>query len=255
MSSLQEYNKLISELILKGYEKMLEHDNEIIRGGGAFSAQQKPLPIVGNQEPFCGIDPKNNFNGKEEGGKLKIIKTTGAIMGNTAHTVTKGMGHVANETGKVIAPVAKKAGEKIATKVVDHVADKAINSLINSMDGDNTNQIKEGEGLKKRGRPKTGGKMNFIKSLEKVGSKVVDKVGNVVVNKGIDKAVKYMTSPEGEQVAEEVAEAGAESGAGIKKPRKKRGPSRRNMLIGKLMKEHKMTMKEANEYLKKNNIR
>jgi hypothetical protein len=195
-TSLQEYNKLISELILKGYEKMLEHDKEVLYGGGSFSAQQKPLPIISTQEPFYGIDPKNNFNGKEEGGKLKVIKATGAIMGNTAHSVTKGMGHIANETGKVIAPVAKRAGEKIATKVVDHVADKAINSLINSIDGNNTNQIQEGEGLKKkRGRPKTGGKMNFIKSLEKVGSKAVDKVGNVVVNKGIDKAVKYMTSP------------------------------------------------------------
>jgi hypothetical protein len=234
---------------------MLEHENEIIRGGGSFSAQQKPLPVVGNQEPFCGIDPKNNFNGIEEGGKLKVIKATGAMMGNTAHSVTKGMGHIANETGKVIAPVAKRAGEKIATKVVDHVADKAINSLINSIDADNTNQIKEGEGLKKRGRPKKAQGGNFIKSIEKVGKKVANKVVDKVVNKGIDQGIKYMTSPAVENVAEEALPEMAEAGAGMKKPRKKRAPSKRNLLIGKLMREHKMTMKQENEYLRKNNIK
>jgi hypothetical protein len=33
---VQDYKKLIAELILQGYRHMIEKENEIIRGGGSF---------------------------------------------------------------------------------------------------------------------------------------------------------------------------------------------------------------------------
>jgi ribosomal protein L12E/L44/L45/RPP1/RPP2 len=272
MDSIQKYNAHIADLLLKTYYQMLDRENQIIRGGGSWSPQERLLPILGNQEPPMCVDPEGI---KQQGGKLKIPK------------ILKDVGHA---TGKIVAPIAKKGLEKVATKVVDKVADKAVNSLVNAISGNNADQAQEnGAGIvKKRGRPRKttggameakpkkatksknseGGKLNFIKAISHIGSKVVNKVGNAVVNKGIDSAVKYLSNPavdEGIATGAEMgAEAGAE-GAGLKKKGKKpkqpktekakRKPSRRNLILGQLMREHKMSMKEANDYIRKHGLK
>ena len=257
MTSIQEYNKHIADLLLQTYQKMIDKENEIIRGGGSFSAT---LPIMRNNEPPMCIQPETM---RKQGGRLKI----GKIIKDVGHVT----GTVAKEGAKMIAPIAKKGVEKVATKVIDKVADHAINSLVNSMSGNKANQVAEGEGLKrKRGRPKKqggsiekkprkksqpaqkGGKFNFIKTIKSVGSKAVHTLENVAINKGIDQGIKYLSNPAVDETIAETAPVVAESAAGLKRKRK---PSRRNLLIGKLMREHKMTMAQANAYLKKNNIK
>lgn len=268
---IQDYNKLIAELILRGYRHMIDKENEIIRGGGTFTPSQMPLPQM-NSEPYMGIDPEG-FR-KMHGGRMKVgqvVKTTGAIIGNTTQQVTKGMQNATNATGKVIMPIAQKAGEKVLNKTADALADKAIESIVNSMENQQANEVGEGLNLNpftsdkkaktfkvggsvKRavGRPKKevkGGREHgnsFIKAIQHVGSQVANAVVNKGINKGIDAGIKYMSNPEVEQTMMEVAESGAEAGAGLKK---RRNPSQRNLLIGQLMKKG-YSMKEANQILK-----
>jgi hypothetical protein len=152
-----------------------------------------PLPQL-NSEPYMGIDPEG---ARQVGGRMKIgkvMKTTSAIMGNTTHQVTKGMAKGVNATGHVIAPVAQKAGEKVLTKTADALADKAVKSIVNSMENQQANEVGEGlnpfvsdkkakkfkAGSVKRavGRPKKEvkrGHGNFIKAIEHMVLKSVTK--------------------------------------------------------------------------------
>jgi hypothetical protein len=106
----------------------------------------------------------------------------------------------------------------------------------------------------------SGGKFNFLKSFKKVGDGVktvatIAKAGKDIYNVGKSIASSMKTVA---PVAEETLPMAAEVAAGIKKPRKKREVStkekNRHALIRELMKEHKLTLAQASQYIKQNNL-
>lgn len=263
MISIQNYNRHIADLILKSYQMMIDRDNEIIRGGGSFSPEQQPLPICGNHEPAMCIDPEG-MRRQSYGGNIAKIP-------EALKTVAE----------QPIVKKSRKTANKVANKIV---ADKAVKSLANSVHEHNIDHAIAGGAeivKKRRGRPKkvadkvstqeqqvgeidSGGKFHFVKALKSVGHKVANAVMNKAISKGADYLVKqgvnYLTNP----AVDEALETGAEvalMATGLKKPRKKRdaskkkrAPSRRNVIIGELMKQG-YSMKEANQIIKSKNLK
>lgn len=177
MSSIQDYNRHIADLLMHSYRQMIERENHIARGGGMEGC---PLPIMGCQEPPMCI----------EGGKLNMKKVGRAVL--------KGVSKVGNTVVNKAATIVERA----ATKAANKMADKAVDYLIDSLNNNNANQVAEAEGgvIRKRGRAKhedrakheeveevEGGKFNFIKAISHVGSKVGNQVVNAVANKAINK--------------------------------------------------------------------
>ncbi len=222
--SITDYNKKIAELVLESVHKYIESEDRIKRGGGCYRSE-RPKPIMGVMQPDI-LTPSNSVSG----GKIRVPKVLKKIGKETVH---------------IVAPVAKKAAEKLITKLADKAVDSAINYM--SQSGET------GAGIKRRGRPKKsdqnieGGKLNFVKSLKRVGSKVANAVGTVAVSKAIDCGVKALTNPAVDESLAEGAEMAAVAAAGIKRKRK---PTSRNIAMGKLMKQG-MSMKQANEQLRK----
>jgi hypothetical protein len=238
--TVSDYNKKIAQLVLDSVHQYIEQEDKLKRGGGSFP-NEKPVPIMSVCQPQSCSTPSSSLTG----GKFRMPK----VLRNVIH-----------ETQHIVAPIAKVA----ATKVLNAVADKGVNMALDGI----ANYGASGAGMpKKRGRPpkakepekESGGKFNFIKSLksvghtvEKVGEKAAKTVGNVIVNKGIDSLVGTLTNP--------AVDAGLETGlevaavaAGMKKKRK---PSRRNILIGQLMKKNKgMTLAQASKYIKEKGLK
>lgn len=239
-NNITAYNRKIAELVLDSVHKYIETESKLQRGGGAFR-QERPMAIRAIVEPGMGT-PSSSVSG----GKIKIPK------------VLKSIGH---EAVHIVVPIAKKA----ATKVVSKLADKAVDAIITSL----TASGESGAGMKRRGRPpkqaQDGGKFNFVKSLKSVGKTiehvaapiaktVVKGVVNVGTNKAIgsivDRGIALATNPAVDAGLEEGAEV-AMMAAGIKRKRK---PSRRNLIIGKLMKGG-MCMAQANAHIKKHGLK
>lgn len=80
-----------------------------------------------------------------------------------------------------------------------------------------------------------GGKFNFAKAIKKVGQTFVPGEGQAIIDVGTHMATHGV------------------SGAGIK-PRAKRGPSARNMLVKQVMAERGGSLAQASKYIKDNNL-
>eukprot|EP01038_Epipyxis_sp_PR26KG_P008705 gene8705-11763_t len=153
-----------------------------------------------------------------------------------------------NETMKIATPALKRG----ATKVLNTVVDRGVNYMLNG-------PTPTGAGIRKKrpkgtmvGRPSRkhqvhtaeehiptnqnhhGGKFNFIKTMKSVGrvvAPIAQKVGSKLLNTAID-------HPELAMMA---------LGAGVKK---RRQPSKRNLLIKQLMAHHGCTLAEASKHIK-----
>jgi len=248
--SIEEYQKKIADMVLDSYWKMIDKENQIIRGGGAYKPSQNPLPIVSMKEPSF-----------ETPTPIAIRKKGGSIL----NSLKKSAMSAAKGTAKIATPIVQKAGEKVLNKL----ADKAVNSLVDRMSASGIKHaVEEGSTMKhikrlprrmkkmeieemveinkpRRGRKKKEHGGNFISAIKRIGNKVINKVGDKLVNKGIDEVGKLITNPE-------VDEGVAEAAAGI---RKRRAPTRRNMLIREIMRKHHMSLPEASKYIKEHNLK
>lgn len=137
-------------------------------------------------------------------------------------TVLKDLGH---EAQHIIAPVVRQMERSKATPKVEQPAKEAV-------------------------KEEQGGKMNFVKTMKNVGKTVGKDVAKVasskLANSIVDQGIKVMTNP----AVDEGLETGAEvalMAAGMKKKHK---PSRRNLLIGEIMKKQHCTLAEASAYIK-----
>lgn len=283
--SQQNYNAKIADIVTQNYYDMIDKEDQIIRGSGAYTPHQRPLSILGCQQPPCEttINDMKNVHSMT-GGKFSI--------GKTISSIGKSVSKTANSASKIVEPVAKQAISKVApitskaiSKVANSMADKAVNSMINSMSNANNSSVVEGEGMVqkasrprgrpkkvqqgsgiKRGRPKKGGVMrsqepvpvceiggSFLSSLKKVGSTIAHGVTSAVTNKAIDMGVNALTKMATNPGVDEMAmgegmkgKRGNKKGGDVKK---KRAPSHRNLVIGGLMKKG-LSMAQANTHYK-----
>ena len=209
--SIQQYNKNIANRLLQNQFKQI-HEENIVKGGGSYSNSSKPLPNMGIMQPSYST-PTSGLNA---GGKMP-----------------KALRDLGHEASHILAPALKRGASKVANALVDKGTDYLINSMSQS----------SGAGMKKRGRPRKhhheehhehGGKFNFIKTMDKIGKNpLVKKLGDKALDAGIQMGTQALMS-------------GA-MGAGI---RKKRQPSKRNLLIKELMAHHGCTLAEASKHIK-----
>jgi hypothetical protein len=158
---IKEYNKKIGKILLDNQYKEIEKKNYyLIKGGGNYKYNSRPLPITSTYEPSFET-PTSNIN--IDGGKMpKFIRNLG------------------HEVRTIGAPILRKG----ATKLLNIAVDKGINYLTNPTPS-------MGSGIKKRGRPRKikdemkeehysdddehGGKFNFIKTMTKISKNPIVK--------------------------------------------------------------------------------
>jgi hypothetical protein len=217
-NNITDYNKKIAELVLKSVAQFIEQENKLIHGGGAYKGEM-PLAMTSTVNEPALLVPSSSLSG----------------------------GPRPRPRSHVFAPEKRRKQEAPASK--QEIIEPKLNEI-------------EGAGMKKkRGRPakkvEEGGKFNFVKSLKSVGKEIAHTGKEVassatkrVINKGlnhvVDYGIKALTNPAVDAGLEDAGEV-ALMAAGMKK---KRAPSRRNILIGQLMKKHKCTLAQASKMIK-----